>query len=182
MRAVRHFLLPIAAAAVVAACGGEGSSNTPPSSSGPRAGNPSMQPQRTLQMPVPERSSSLRGMDADGNGVRDDIDAFIHSSVTDPARKDAVLQLARSKQEVMALVESGQLGDPNAVKAVKIKGAHAVNCFFDRFDFQAKESWQISNAIQKMAYDTLERARAYLDYNEALNGRSWPLPSGDTCE
>ena len=64
MRAVRHFLLPIAAAAVVAACGGEGSSNTPPSSSGPRAGNPSMQPQRTLQMPVPERSSSLRGMDA----------------------------------------------------------------------------------------------------------------------
>ena len=22
----------------------------------------------------------------------------------------------------------------------------------------------------------------YLDYNEALNGRSWPLPSGDSCE
>ena len=103
MRAVRHFLLPIAAAAVVAACGGEGSSNTSPSSSGPRAGNPSMQPQRTAQMPVLERSSSLRGTDADGNGVRDDIDAFIHSSVKDPARKDAVLQLARSKHDMQAL-------------------------------------------------------------------------------
>jgi len=36
--------------------------------------------------------------------------------------------------------------------------------------------------IVAMTTSTEKRLKAYLDYNSALDGNTWGLPKGDTCE
>lgn len=63
------------------------------------------------EQPVLEREPTLGGIDANANGVRDDIERYIEKTYTEPAQRQAAMQTARAYQQ-MLLVEGSDLGPP----------------------------------------------------------------------
>ena len=65
-------------------------------------------PQETLAqlevsgaLPQLERLPILEGIDANRNGVRDDIETHIHRKYSDPAQRKAAMQMARAHQRML---------------------------------------------------------------------------------
>lgn len=165
----------------LAACGGGNAADQPPPASGAGIGSIS-ELEATGLLPRLDRSDSLLGPDANGNGIRDDIDAYIDGLGIQQQNKAAARQLARSSQSVMKLVQAGQLSDPVKVKETKRLGSRAVHCYFSRVDIKTPDNWNVFNALEKMSFNTRARANAYIQYNQALSGTTWTLPEGDTCD
>lgn len=176
MKTSRNMAAYIITAVILTACGG-GSRSSSMSD-----GNPIAALETAGKLPKLDRTDSLLGVDADRNGIRDDIDAYINALTTAPQNKAAARQMARSAQDILVLVESGSIGDPIAAKTVKIKGTRAIHCVFSRMPITTQEGWEITNNIEKMTFNTKTRAKSYLQYNRALSGTTWALPNEDTCE
>jgi len=81
------------------------------------------------QLPQLDRSSSIPGPDANHNGVRDDIEAWIAALPITDKQKKAALQDARSNQK-MLLVD---LTDKTALQALGDEGAAGIACLADVF-------------------------------------------------
>jgi hypothetical protein len=130
--------------------------------------------ERRGAFPALDRSPELIGPDADGNGIRDDIDAWIRAlSVNDQQRK-ALLQKARTLQATLAV----DLGDEAALQRVGEGLMASTNCLGDTFsDFS-----RISRKIEAMTANTRARAERYMAYNAARSGSSTMLPRENTCE
>ncbi|SCK36963.1 hypothetical protein VAR608DRAFT_3388 [Variovorax sp. HW608] len=127
--------------------------------------------------PTLDRSSDIAGPDANKNGVRDDIEAWIGTlDVTEPQRK-ALMQDARALQQTLIV----DLTDKAAVQQAGEKIMAAVNCGGDRFTPYAQFS-KLGGKIEAMTANTRQRAERYMQYNKARSGSSTTLPSYDTCE
>ncbi len=129
-------------------------------------------------VPTLDTSTDIAGPDADRNGVRDDIDAWIAAQPVVPAQKSALVQTARALQAKL-LVDPG---DRAALQRVGEMGAAAVNCRSIVF----KPAWEpvatYGRRIEAMTANTRERARRYMDYIRARSGSATELPSGNTCD
>jgi len=132
--------------------------------------------ERQGQLPVLDRSDDPGGPDADGNGVRDDIDAWIARQDGGPAWQRALGQLARSFRDAVA---AG--GDPTAAQAAARNNTRAVACIMAR-SRSAAEGAQALADLRKMSANTKARVIAYLDYSAALDGSVLSLPAGDGCD
>lgn len=132
------------------------------------------------ELPKLERLPSVEGMDANGNGVRDDIETHIHHKYTDPAQRRAAMQTARAYQQ-MLLVDKN---DAVALEAASRAGARAVNCLSIIFPSieEFKLGHQMSSELEALTTNTKERLLAYLAYNKARSGTVSRLPTGDTCD
>lgn len=130
------------------------------------------------QLPQLDRSSSIPGPDANHNGVRDDIEAWIAALPITDRQKKAVLQDARTNQK-MLLVD---LTDKAALQALGDEGAAGIACLADVFTPNYQDGHKLSAKIEALTANTKERARRYLDYNRARSGSVTRLPSGNTCE
>ena len=65
--------------------------------------------------------SELAGADADGNGIRDDVDAFIEKNYSqDAGMRDAAVQIARSIQPGLAL-DLAQIGSTAALAEKEVQ-------------------------------------------------------------
>lgn len=179
-------LLAIALATLaLSACGG---GNKPPVSTGastpaPGSATPTLLDQikaleASGQLPQLDRSSSIPGPDANHNGVRDDIEAWIAALPITDRQKKAVLQDARTNQK-MLLVD---LTDKAALQALGDEGAASIVCIGDVFMPNYQDGHKLSAKIEALTANTKERARRYLDYNRARSGSVTRLPDGNTCE
>lgn len=132
------------------------------------------------ELPVLEREPTLGGIDANTNGVRDDIERHIEKKYSEPAQRKAAMQTARALQHTL-LVDKN---DVQALDRVSEMGMRAVNCRslvfpgLERF----KEAYQMSQEIEAMTANTKMRLLEYLAYNKAVSGTVSRLPKGDTCE
>ncbi len=158
----------LSAALLLAACGGE----NPPA---PEASTIE-DLERTGQLPALDRSEDLLGPDLDGNGVRDDIDAWIAREEENPARRAALAQLARAFR---AALLTG--GDPAAAQDAARRQTRAVACVMARSRSPAEGSHAVSD-MRKMSANTKQRVQAYLAYSAALDGAVMSLPAGDGCD
>jgi hypothetical protein len=129
-------------------------------------------------LPVLDRSASLRGTDADSNGVRDDVDSFVTSKLSAPTERAAALQYARAVQSAV-LVDST---NPSDVAAVRKGLSRATRCLYQRFWGTATDPDAISNSVNSVTLNTKARLLAYLAYDKSLSGRTFTLETGASCE
>lgn len=131
-------------------------------------------------IPTLERGSLLQGVDANGNGVRDDIDSYIQTQYAAAAQRAAAVQVARALQRAVLLSPA----TTESAKAASITVSNAVNCVFVRFPGGAssKDPARVVKELEGVTANTKPRLLAYLAYNKLLDGTSSALPEGDTCE
>ncbi len=129
-------------------------------------------------LPTLDRGTDIRGPDANANGVRDDVEAYIAGlSLTDAQRK-AALQTARNQQAKLLVDPT----DPEAVAALSRQSIAATKCMGDVFEPERRRSYEFSERIEALVANTPERAKRYLRYMTALSGTSVAYPVGPTCE
>ncbi|MDM0043125.1 hypothetical protein QTH91_01395 [Variovorax dokdonensis] len=111
-----------------------------------------MQP---LTTPKPAVAIDTAGSDADGNGVRDDVDAFIASQYSRDAKlRDAALRMARSMQAVLT-VDLTQVSDtaPMAEREVAV-----MSCVINQLGAERRgDAEQMINRVAAQTYDTRAR-------------------------
>jgi len=170
-RTVRRGLL-VAATSLIALA-----QPVPPSAAQPmRAEIARPKPQDVL--PVLDRGPDVRGPDANGNGVRDDIDAYIGAlSLTDVQWK-AAQQTARVQQRALLV----DVKDKAAVAEVGRASMAATACLADSFAPERRLSYDIGLKIEAITANTPERAARYMKYMAALSGTSTAFPTGGYCE
>ena len=178
---VRAFVATALMAAVLSACGGGGGSTTPTEPSQPQLTDAqkiaALETAGTL--PTLDRSASLTGTDADGNGVRDDIDAIIRQRYTAAPQKAAATQYAAVVQSELTV----NLTDMNAVKALSARSARAINCLATQFGTTTAPRFSdVRELLASYTNNTKARLLAHLAFSKALDGTVIALPEGNTCE
>jgi hypothetical protein len=164
-------------ALVLGACGG-GSSAPQAAAQGPKEKVQALEDSGAI--PKLERGPTIEGVDANGNGVRDDIDQFIDRSYASEPQRKAARQLAKNLQKSM-LVDKQDL---TAVRKLSVEGSRATNCIFLRFDAAngSKDPAAVGHELEAITANTKPRLLAYLAFSKAMDGAVISLPEGDTCE
>lgn len=126
--------------------------------------------------PGEEGKATLAGIDSDGDGVRDDLQRFIALSHPDSAKFRAVLtQYTINLQEKLI-----NAGDP--IKSLELAHQHtkdsACHQYIDSVSIHSEQGRAKSprKELYAQALNTLERSRAYLDYNDHLPGHTFVAP------
>ncbi|SBS62840.1 chromosome partitioning protein ParA [Vibrio atlanticus] len=134
--------------------------------------------------PMLDRSDSLTGTDANNDGIRDDIEAFIDAlEVTEPVRK-ALKQNARYTQENL-YHDFSQKTHANIKKALEISYKYDEVLACEEFvGIDIDDGINTSNTITSLTYNTKARTMAYLAYNHLQDGSvSTLLPAEEKyCE
>lgn len=170
-------LFPLVLVGWLTACGG----GTPPGDTGTPA--PTLAEQiKALEdsgeLTKLDRSSDIRGPDANYNGIRDDIDAWIAALPVTDVQKKAVEQAARVRQSEL-LVELSNEAELNRLGDLSMS---SVACLADVFMPEYQKGFDLSSKVVAMTANTKQRAKQYLAYNRAVSGSSGRLPEGNTCE
>ncbi len=129
-------------------------------------------------LPALDRSTDIKGPDANNNGVRDDIEAWIASLPITETQKKAAMQSARASQRALLV----DLMDAAALQSLGNLEIASTVCIKDSFIPDRPLGSVLSSKIEAMTANTRERARRYLDYNKAVSGSATSLPEGNTCE
>ena len=133
-------------------------------------------------IPKLDRSASIGGPDANGNGVRDDVEAYITQKYPQADQRAAVMQHAAAMQSAL-LVDKTNI---SAVKAVSVKSSRAVNCVFRKLDPSGDPTNTKPDAaiddVSALTTNTKARLTAYLSYGRALSGSVLSVPVGNSCE
>ena len=165
--------------AAVSACG----AGEQPSAQDALPGNASLKSQiqaleRSGALPALDRSTSITGPDANNNGVRDDIEAYIAGLPLSDAQKRAALQKAKALQNTL----TADVQDKVALQKVGDTLMASTNCLGDVFGSDRQDWPELAEKIEAMTANTKERARRYIKYNSARSGSVTRMPQGDTCE
>lgn len=129
-------------------------------------------------LPALDRDADVRGADANSNGVRDDIDAYIGSLSLIDVQRSALLQTARV-QQLALLVD---VSDKAAVTELGRRSMAATACLADSFEPERRISYGVALRIEAITANTPERAARYLKYLGALSGTSTVYPDAGYCE
>lgn len=178
----------------LAACGGSTSSAPAPAPSAPATtqAEPTMKAQladleKQGVLPALDRSTDIAGPDVDGNGIRDDIDAYIASVPASEPIKKAARQVARVQQASLLI----DLNDRSALLALSDASMASTACMAksaeaglppEQQSQAGKDGFAITLRIEAITANTPERAQRYLAYMRALNGTTTTYPTGKVCE
>lgn len=134
------------------------------------------EPKNTIVL-KPDVTDTLAGVDANKDGIRDDVETYISSRFAGKAEQVAALrQLARSMQRAILFD-----GTKPAAKAISLKVGKAIHCVSDKMPTM-QDFGQAVTVIESISANTKLRKAAYADYNKALDGTVSSLPEGNTCE
>jgi hypothetical protein len=130
-------------------------------------------------LPKLDRSASLLGP-LTVNGVREDIEAHIVKAYSTAPQQAAAMQTARALQNTLVV----DVSNLTAVLDVNRKLTYAVHCLHTKFDRNgaSKHPAQVSQELESMLTNTKPRLLAYLAFAKSLDGQTWGLPEGDTCD
>jgi hypothetical protein len=171
-------VLLFALALVLVGCGGGGDARNETSTLTPQEEISRLEASGDL--PTLERGASLGGIDDNNNGVRDDIERYIEKKYVVPEEQKAAMQTAMALQKTL-LVDTN---NAFALESVSQDGMRAVNCRGAVFPGIEgfKDAYRMSQELEALTTNTLQRLKAYLAYNKAISGSVSQLPSGDTCD
>jgi hypothetical protein len=123
-------------------------------------------------------NSSLLGIDSNNNGVRDDVERWIYTKYEDKHGivREVAMQGARAAQIIIQEPE-------RAKETMKFMDA-ATHCavYFEMFADSKNEPLSIDHFVlgkefDNIQFNTVQRARAYGEYNAALSGGVYDTPS-----
>jgi len=196
VRVTRHLVLVILAL-LATACGGGKSSS--PSASAPESTEPATRPAEPSMkdqlealeqqgvLPALDRSTDIAGPDTNGNGIRDDIDAYIAALPVSDEVKKAARQRARVQQRSLLI----DLKDRVSLLALSDASMASTACMSSTIlkdvpsELQYKtlrDGHAIALKIEAITANTPERAERYLAYMGALHGTTTTYPTGKVCE
>ncbi|MEN9911673.1 MAG: hypothetical protein RI956_117 [Pseudomonadota bacterium] len=126
-----------------------------------------------------DRTDTLAGIDANGNGIRDDVDAYILAQFT-PSQQPVARQMAKSVQKEILVDKSDNI----AVRLAQRESSRAINCIYDKYPSRtdAVLSRRLFDEITAITTNTKPRLLAYLAMSDALDGTVLSISTGDTCE
>lgn len=126
-------------------------------------------------LPKLDNGASLTGPDIDGNGVRDDIDAYINGLPYADVQKAALRQDAKANT---AILTADVTSDASLMAASNLS-ARSVHCLRSLFHSDAHN---LSQNIEKYSFNTKARFDAYMKFSAAMGGKAVEIPSGNTCD
>ena len=132
--------------------------------------------ERQGKLPQLNRSTSLTGPDANTNGIRDDVDAFIDTLLMASHQKLSAAQLAKGVQASLVV----DITNDSALREAVADISNAVNCMSRLFP-AIEERASVATAVEAVTANTIERTNQYIKFNNALSGTVSRLPEGDTC-
>ncbi|MCY1530839.1 hypothetical protein D9M68_660450 [compost metagenome] len=167
---------PLVLALALTGCGGGGSAG---SAAALTPHEQLAQLEATGVLPALDRGDSVAGIDANANGVRDDIERHIEKKYTVSAERAAAMQMARAHQQMLLVDKSNEI----ALDRVSGGSFRAIVCLGSTFAGpDASNSSLVRTEIRALTTNTKERLLAYLAYNKARSGSVSRLPEGETCE
>lgn len=183
---ITRSLVAVSIAMLVAGCSGGGSSPpaTPSTSSTPPTSTSTAPSQPSVTAPIIDNedlSAGLKGIDANNNGIRDDIDRLIglRYALT-PKMKNAAEQEARALQKAMEATTKAQA----RLTGSEIMRAGA--CSFKQFPrSDAKDSKfreLMSKEIESLTANTRERYIAYWNGEKLAGGMVFRQPEEPVCD
>jgi hypothetical protein len=131
--------------------------------------------QKSGGLPTLDISASVAGTDANQNGIRDDIDAFIAARPDSTAQKAALSQYAKTLQTTL-LIDTTQ---PSADSAAAAGIGRSIACIWSVYDPAA--AYQMTKDLQKYTVNTLPRIKAYDRFNFSMSGAVLTAPTGVVC-
>ena len=133
------------------------------------------------QLPPLERLPLVGGIDANRDGVRDDIALHIENTYSDPVQRRAAMQVARAYQNQLLVDKSDfvalQAASEQMMRAIACVDGHAFSGVNKR-----REATRVLDELEAMTTNTKERLQAYLAYNKARSGSVSVQPDGEVCE
>ncbi len=131
--------------------------------------------------PVLDRTDTLAGVDADKNGIRDDIDLYISKQGFTPEQEKAVAQAAAVMQRSVTI----DVKNKRALAQLQADQDRSATCL-TRVKFGVNgEVIGLSFAldIESLTANTKKRLKNYLAYNHTLDGSTWSPDDyiGDPC-
>ena len=129
--------------------------------------------------PVPIPPTDIPGVDANRNGVRDDVEAYIEGKYgTDPIAKAAAMQYGRVLQKKLS-------AGPEQVDAILAETARSMFCMFDSLGADGSEVMLYN--IRNVQLDNEPRLAAYLAFDKSAGGSVVSMPSAtrtprSTCD
>lgn len=120
--------------------------------------------------PALDRSTEVAGPDLDGNGIRDDIDAWLTHSYEDAVERVAMQRAAAALQDTL----KASIEDAVAVRAAADRNARAVACLWAFADSPRLALPQAALAeLERLTINTPQRMAVYRAYAGRI-GRSLP--------
>jgi hypothetical protein len=185
-------LLALTLSLALAGCGGGKPAGSPVAAPPVPGSEPTLKQQlddleRRGELPALDRSSDIAGPDADHNGIRDDIDAYITALPVNDAVKKAARQVARVQQNSMLI----DLNDRVALLALSDASMASTACMsesaeaglpLEQHNQAGKDGFAITLKIEAITANTPERAERYMAYMRALHGTTTTYPTGKVCE
>lgn len=167
-------LLGLVALGVLTGCGGGGGG----------AATPAAEPTATVMTKLQtsgavlslDRSTTVAGTDANGDGVRDDVTAWIGTQGYAGDLPKAAAQLAKAYQSVLTVT----LTDDAAVRAARLASSDAVECIMQKSP-SIEAGYKVVADLRRVTVNTDARVKAYLSYVELVNDTVARAPQGDGC-
>lgn len=122
-----------------------------------------------------DTTDTLRGVDKDDNGIRDDIDRYINSTPLKANQKQALSQYAEALQ-------SSLLIDTTSKKSVKVSAdteMRALSCIFRTIPYEDRESTNAINEILGATMNTALRKKSNKKLSSALDGSIIHVPNSE---
>jgi hypothetical protein len=130
------------------------------------------------KLPNLDRSTSIPRPDANNNGVRDDIEAYVAALPITTVQKAAAMQHSKVFQQTLTV----DLEDKAALDRIGALNARAINCEVDVFMPKYQDGFDLGSKLEAMTANTKERAKQYLAYNKAVSGSVISNARGNTCD
>lgn len=165
---------------LLAACS-DGSNENRSGTSGGSSGGAANQNRNTPIVENEDLTPGLKGIDADGNGIRDDIDRLIANKYSaTPAMKKAAEMKARALQKAMEATtrEEARAAGNEIMRA----GSCTYKAFPHATDADMKLQEQLSMEIEALTANTRERFKAYWNGEKLAGGMVFKFPSAPVCD
>ncbi|WP_252025185.1 chromosome partitioning protein ParA [Vibrio sp. SCSIO 43136] len=131
-----------------------------------------------------DRSDSLSGPDENGDGIRDDIEAFIEALEVSTPIRNVIKQNARHFQAHLQY-DLSEDSEENRKFAIKLGDEYlkVISCM-NYLKIPSREQTNISKVIKALTHNTKVRTKAYIWYNHLQDGSvSFLLPNEERyCE
>jgi hypothetical protein len=131
--------------------------------------------------PVLDRTDTLAGVDADKNGIRDDIDLYISKQEFTPEQEIAIKQEAAVMQRSVTI----NVKDKKALAKLQVDSGISMACLsYTKFGMNGNiRGSSLALDIESLTANTKKRLKNYLAYNHTLDGSVWSSTNykGNPC-
>ena len=122
---------------------------------------------------VEDTTETLGGVDADADGLRDDIKSWIDTLAINNDQKQATIGNAKAMQTIMLV----DLNDEAAVDNAFVNSITSIVCMFNEFGNDFDKANEIRGDIESYTANTILRAQKSIAYSLMLDGSVSSIPT-----